>query len=153
MRIGVFLACLSLATLSRPLAAEEAPFGVWLVEDGEGAIEMLPCPDGASLCGRLAWLKPNNSGLTARDRNNPDPSLRDQPLCGLVLMTGFVQDEAGVWRDGAIYNPDDGRRYAATIRRDGPDRLRLRGYFLTPVLGATQIWTRAPETLGRCSIS
>ena len=129
--------------------AEEPPFGVWLVESEDGAIEILPCPDSAALCGRLVWMKPDG-GPPSLDRRNPDPAKRDQPLCGLMLMTGFRQDETGAWKDGDIYNPDDGNRYPAIIRRDGPDQLKLRGYLMIPLLGQTQTWRRAPPDLGRC---
>lgn len=130
--------------------AEEPPFGVWLVENEEGAIEILPCADGQSLCGRLVWMKPDG-GPPPLDRHNPDPARRAQPLCGLTLMTGFRQDEGGVWRDGDFYNPEDGNRYPAIIRRDGPNQLKLRGYLLIPLLGQTQTWRRAPPDLGRCA--
>ena len=43
---------------------------------------------------------------------------------------------------GSIANPQNGHHYSAKIRLMSPDRLRLRGYFLLPMLGATRFWTR-----------
>jgi uncharacterized protein (DUF2147 family) len=133
-----------------PAFAEPPPFGLWLVENGEGAIEILPCPDTAALCGRLVWMKPD-SNPPPLDRHNPDPAKRNHPICGLMLMTGFNQDATGAWKGGDLYNPEDGHRYPAIIRRDGPDLLKLRGYVLIPLLGQTQTWRRAPPDLGRCA--
>lgn len=125
---------------------------MWLVEDDEGAIEIMSCPqDATTLCGRLVWMKPDG-GPPPLDRFNPDTTKRSKPLCGLMLMTGFRRDETGAWRDGAFYNPDDGRQYPAIIRPDGPDRLKLRGYLLIPLLGQTQTWRRAPPDLGQCVV-
>ena len=118
------------------------------MEDGEGAIQLSACGD--TLCGHLVWLRESDSARPPLDENNPDPSLRRRPLCGLPLLNGFRQDPDGVWRGGDIYNPDDGRRYDATIRREGSDRLLLRGYLLLPLLGSTQTWTRAPPGLALC---
>jgi uncharacterized protein (DUF2147 family) len=95
-------------------------------------------------------MKPDGAASLKRDVNNPDPTRRAEPLCGLTLMTGFRQDEGGAWVGGKIYNPEDGHFYDARLRRDGEDRLKLRGYFLISALGATETWTRAPEDLGRC---
>ena len=143
-RLGLVLGLL----IGIPASANDLPHGLWLVEDGEGAIEFARCDD--ALCGRLVWLRDADASRPPLDVNNPDPAQRLRPLCGLPLLTGFRQDPDGVWRGGDIYNPDDGRRYSASIRRDGPDRLFLRGYFLVPLLGSTQTWTRVVGDLPRC---
>ncbi len=150
MRLTPIYAGFLLVFWSVVAAAEEPPLGIWLVEEEDGAVEILPCPDSGLLCGRLVWLKPDG-GPPPLDQKNPDPAKRGEPLCGLMLMTGFRQDETGAWTDGRFYNPDDGGRYPAVIRREGPDKLRLRGYLLIPLLGQTQTWRRAPPDLGRCA--
>ena len=150
MRIPILaLAALSLAVLV-PAARAQAPSatGGWLSEDGKGVIEIYPC--GGKLCGKLAWLaEPNSDGKPKLDRNNPDPALRRQPLCGLTMLRDFRQLEPNRWGDGLIYNPENGKTYHATLTLDG-NQLKLRGYVGIPLFGETQTWTRADPKLKSC---
>jgi len=150
MRILILgLATLSLAVLA-PAAGAQAPSvtGRWLSEDRKGVIEIYPCGD--KVCGKLAWLaEPNENGKPKLDHNNPDPALRQQPLCGLVMLRGFHQTEPNRWGDGLIYNPENGKNYHATLTLDG-NVLKLRGYVGIPLFGATQTWTRADPKLKGC---
>ena len=151
-------------TAPKPAAAEEAapqppatedatpqpatPFGVWFTQDYDGAIELYPCGE-SQLCGRLIWMAdetppPGSEGVPL-DLNNPEPAKRGHPLCGLEMMRGFRQTKADLWSDGVIYNPDDGHDYHAEIHVQGPVALGMRGFILTPLLGQTEIWTRAPD--------
>src|SRR5689334_61023 len=61
--------------------------GVWLTDDGEGAIEILPC--GEQRCGRIVWMKnKDDKGRMPTDEKNPDVSLRSRPICGLMIVNG-----------------------------------------------------------------
>ncbi len=116
--------------------------GVWLTEKGDAKIKIAPCGD--QLCGHIVWmLKPlDDEGKEKLDKNNPDEALRARPILGLKLLNGFVRD-AGAWTGGHIYSPRDGKSYNANMVLDGPDKLRLRGYVGLPLLGRTEVWTRA----------
>jgi len=93
------------------------------------------------------WLsEPNRDGKPAIDRNNPDEALRTRPLCGLEMLGDFRQTEPNRWGDGWIYNPENGKRYHATMTLDG-NLLKLRGYVGIPLFGETQTWTRADPKL------
>jgi uncharacterized protein (DUF2147 family) len=135
-------------------AAEAQPqgnaVGNWLVSDKKGIIEIYPC--AARLCGRLAWmdepLRPD--GSIKRDDHNSDPALRARPLCGLPIMTGFMQTAPDEWEDGRIYDPTDGSTYHAEMRLDNAGTLRLRGYVLLPLLGQSRVWTRVTGDFQRC---
>ncbi|MEI7607290.1 MAG: DUF2147 domain-containing protein [Rhodospirillaceae bacterium] len=151
--LRVILAVLLLAMASLPAAAEPAAaekdsaFGVWFTQDHDAAFDLYPCAEGA-LCGRLIWMAdespdPGGEG-PPRDLKNPDPAKRSHTLCGMELLTGFHQDEDGIWDGGRIYNPEDGELYRVRIDVRGPFTLGLRGYILIPLLGRTQIWTRVP---------
>ncbi len=136
-------------------ALERDPTGVWLTEDGKAAVAVQAC--GPALCGRLVWIDERRPPPGAPpgppvDAFNPDPTLRDRPLCGLEMLAGFEPQEPELWTGGTVYNPEDGRTYRARLRLVGPDVLELRGYVLIPLLGRTQIWTRAGADFHwRCS--
>jgi uncharacterized protein (DUF2147 family) len=101
--------------------------GSWLTEDGEGVILIAPCPTG--LCGRISGLSDPD---TAKD-------WLGRPQCGLEIIHGLAETEPGIW-SGTITDPRDGNAYRARLWRDTEGRLRLRGYLLLPLLGATQLW-------------
>ena len=151
MRISILgLAALVLAMLIPGAGAQQTPpvAGRWLVEDRKGVIEIYPCAD--KVCGKLAWLsEPNIDGKPKVDRNNPDEALRTRPLCGLAMLGDFRQTEPNRWGDGWIYNPENGKRYHATMTLDG-NLLKLRGYVGIPLFGETQTWTRADPKLKSC---
>ena len=68
--------------------------------------------------------------------------LKDRPLVGLQILSGFVQD-GGRWSGGQILDPETGKIYSASLSlEDGGKKLRLHGYFLIPVLGRTEHWLR-----------
>src|SRR5436305_14492041 len=72
-------------------AVAELPEGRWLTQVNSGVVESYRCSD--ALCGRLVWfrmqsLHDNQQGL---DIQNPTAGLRNRPLCGLVILSGFRQ--------------------------------------------------------------
>jgi uncharacterized protein (DUF2147 family) len=143
---------LAAALLAAAPAAADPTLGPWLTEDRRGVIELARCDDAAGprLCGRLAWTADPADAPIPRDGRNPDPALRDRPLCGATLFYDFRPGPDGAWIDGRIYNPEDGEVYRATIRADGDGRLVLRGYVLVPLLGRSQTWTRVTEPPPPC---
>lgn len=143
------LATLSLAILAPGAGAQTPPVaGRWLTEDGKGVIEIYPCAD--KVCGKLAWLsEPNSNGKPKLDDNNPNKALRTRSLCGLEMLGDFHLTEPNRWGDGWIYNPENGKRYHATMTLDG-NLLKLRGYVGIPLFGETQTWTRADPKLKSC---
>ena len=116
------------------------PRGMWMTEGGKSRIEILDC-DG-KLCGRIVWIaEPNNEdGSPKRDIENDDPALRDRPILGLELLTGFSDDGDGEWTGGRIYNPEDGETYRSKLELRGPNALKVSGCVLFFCQG--QIWTR-----------
>ena len=84
----------------------------------------------------------DDEGCDLRDRNNPEPALRQRPVVGLEILHGLTPGADGTWTDGRIYDPGSGSTYTCNIVLDGDDRLRLRGYIGIPLLGRTTTWTR-----------
>ena len=100
-----------------PAQAAASVTGLWVTTEKDSIVEIGPC--GAALCGRIARiLKPNPNG-PPRDINNPDPSLRNRPIQGLPILTGFR--DAGTNWEGTAYDPRAGKSYRSylTLMRDG----------------------------------
>ncbi len=149
-RLVLALAVLVAAAVPPGARAQQPPIlGRWLSQSGKGVIEIYRCAE--KLCGKLIWIaEPIRDGAPATDRNNPDPALRQRPLCGLVMLGGFVPIETNRWGEGWIYSPENGKTYRAQMRIDGPNVLKLRGYVGIPLFGETQTWTRADPKLKGC---
>jgi len=107
---------------------------------------------GNLLCGHIYWLKKplSQGGRPKRDRHNPDAGLRDRPLCGLRILTGFRRTKDGVWSAGEIYNPNDGRSFNSTMTLEKDGGLRIRGYVGLTLFGKTVEWVRSREKPARC---
>lgn len=140
MRRLAALACL--LVLAFPARAA-SPVGGWWTEGRNGQVTIEGCGD--RLCGKLAALKEplNAEGQPKRDRNNPDPALRDRPLIGLPLLRGFAPDpdEPNKWSGGTIYDPESGKTYKCTLTLQADGLLEVRGYVGLPLLGRSQTWS------------
>jgi uncharacterized protein (DUF2147 family) len=141
---------IALAALAAPaMAQDDAVFGLWRSESGAAVVEIAPC--GAQACGTVVALREplDANGAPKTDVRNEDRALRDRRVCGLRLLSGFDRQGAGVWKDGEIYNAEDGKTYSAQMTVEG-DSLRLRGYVGVPLFGKTQVWTRETPAVARC---
>ena len=107
---------------------------------------------GSKLCGSLYWLKMplSSNGLPKRDKHNPNEALRDRPLCGLQILTGFQPANDALWQDGEIYNPDDGLFFSSTMKLSPEGVLNIRGYVGISLFGKTLEWVRPTEEISRC---
>ena len=142
------LTLFALGTSPGDAADSASPEGYWVMRGY--VIQVERC--GAGICGQLVALRPGRNPETALDRKNPDPQRRTRLLCGLELFGGFRQarNDRAKWEGGWIYNPEDGRTYSSEFRVDGPDTLKVRGYFLTPLIGRTVTLSREAEPQSRC---
>jgi len=148
----LFLALVALAGLS-PLALAQSvrstnfephsPVGRWkTVDDATGKVTGIVAirEENGKLYGTIEQLF---------DPPVPHPTcylcsgdLKDRPLVGLQILSGFVQD-GGQWSGGQILDPETGKIYSASLSlEDRGKKLRLHGYFLIPVLGRTEHWLR-----------
>lgn len=138
------------ALVGKAAAANRGVAGHWLVANERAIIRLEPC--GPTMCGRLAWLSEPyaDDGGPKRDTENPDPSRRGRPLCGLRLVSGLERAGADRWEDGEIYNSRDGSIYGLDVELSGPDTLSVRGYLGVRLFGRTQKWTRVGGDRGGC---
>jgi uncharacterized protein (DUF2147 family) len=115
--------------------------GVWLMGT-KLAIQFFEC--GNVVCGRVIWLKESLDlqGLLKRDKLNPDPALRERPVCGPTIIWNLHPTDASHWEDGWFYNPDDGSTYRVKIELQSDDVLSAR--ISADPLGKTKTLVRIP---------
>lgn len=146
--ISAFMALFITAVFSMSATAQikaDDVAGVWLNEDKDAQIEIEN--RGGKFYGNIVWLEEpidEDTGKPKLDDENPDPELRNRPVMGLELLTGFVFDGDDEWEDGDIYDPKSGKTYSCYMRftDDTKDRLKVRGFIGVSLLGRTTYWTR-----------
>lgn len=113
--------------------------GKWLSSDQEGITEIYE--QGGKYFGKIQWLKiPNDlKGIPFKDTENPNKSLREQALIGLLILKDFVYKN-NEWKSGTIYDPTDGKTYTCTMWLTDNNTLKVRGYL--GLFYQTQTWTR-----------
>jgi uncharacterized protein (DUF2147 family) len=71
-----------------------------------------------------------------------DGARHNQPVLGMTILWGFTKQE-NEYGGGEILDPEDGKIYHAKMKLiDGGQKLEVRGYIGTPMLGHTRIWLR-----------
>jgi uncharacterized protein (DUF2147 family) len=128
----------------RIMAFATVPDGVWLI-DGKAAVQIFDC--SGLLCGRILWLQiPRDpQGRLSRDRDNPDPALRQRQLCGLTILWGLRTTGPDRWGGGWFYNPDDGKTYRVSAELRSADLIVARIYLGVPFFGETKTLVRVPH--------
>lgn len=127
------------------LAAAGAPTGTWMTEEGDSKIRISSC--GKALCATVVWAK-----VEGRDGNNPNPALRRRPIVGMELSTDMMPDGQGGWA-GSIYNPENGKTYAATLKPKGERALEVGGCILGGLLCGSESWTRQPDDTASAQVA
>ena len=123
-------------------ASAAVPQGVWMV-DGRAALQIYDC--NGLMCGRLRWMDtPRDAkGEPKRDKNNPDPTLRQRELCGLTLLWDLRPAGPDRWEGGHFYNPESGKTYNVVTEQRSSDQLVARVYDGFTQLGETKTLHRA----------
>ena len=133
---------LSLFLLALPPAAPviaQGLLGDWVAPD-KSIVRIYDC--NSAICAKIVYIDPAIGHTT--DGLNPDAAKRGQPLCELVIGTGFRQTKPTRAEGGRLYDPESGNTYSGTLALDGA-KLRLHGYVGIPVFGRTEDWNRAPS--------
>jgi uncharacterized protein (DUF2147 family) len=118
-------ALLAVSGLAGGAEASEAT-GVWRMDNGKVTVRVSRC--GANLCGTVVGLrKPrDDKGRPRRDKENPNPALRERPVIGLTILSNMRSGGNGYWT-GTIYNPDDGRTYRSEMKLQNANTMRVDG--------------------------
>ena len=111
-RFNIILAFL-LLSLSALAQKGDAVLGIWQSEHGNGRIQIYKT--GNEYNGKLVWTKKalDESGKPNLDVNNPNESLRSQPIKGLEVLKDFTYKSEGTWDGGTVYDPRSGKTYSA----------------------------------------
>ena len=134
-----FLA-VSLVLMSADYEANEL-LGIWLNDEKDAHVKIYKCGD--EYCGKIVWLKePEEDGSPKKDKKNPNDALKERPLKGLDILSGFNFEGNRKWEDGTIYNPRDGKTYSCFLQILEDGRLKVRGYIGISLIGKTNYWTR-----------
>ena len=134
----LFAAALTCAGLALAVPAMASPIdGVWQTEAVGGTVQIYEC--GAALCGKVLTSERIKANPNVTDEKNHDESLRSRPLKGLVIMNGFTGGPPD-WKEGSIYNPEDGGTYKGTIHMSDPGTLKLKGCWA--FICKTQTWKK-----------
>ena len=138
-----FLAVIFLFTIHAVKAADgDVLLGEWLNQEKDAKIEIYKC--GNKFCGKIVWLEePNEEDGTPKiDDENPDESLQNRPIMGLILLKDFEYKGDEMWEDGTIYDPKSGKTYSCYLSLESPTKLKVRGYIGFSLIGKTNYWTR-----------
>ena len=141
MRRTLLVALLA-SIASQATAAALDVEGDWLAGSRDGSIRgyvrISDCGDGTP-CGILTDYDTSKTAQR-RDARNPDPRLRPRSLVGVPVLWGFTR-QGEFWRQGHLYNPEDGSTFNSNLKLDGRGRLRVTGCI--GILCRTQVWSRS----------
>jgi uncharacterized protein (DUF2147 family) len=132
---------LFLSSLFAQKSAAEKIVGVWLRDDNYIKIEIYKA--GPQYFGRLIEGNPlyETDGITLkRDENNTVGRLRIRQLKNLTVLTNI--DYEGRVYGGTYYDFVSGKWYRSTLRLQGQNVLKIRGYTDLSLFGKTTTWTR-----------
>ena len=135
MRLSLLVG--SIALVSSPAFATDQIDGHWITQDRKAEVTIAPC--GKTRCGRISKILAPTPKGPPHDDNNPNKSLRNRPILGLEVLSGFTAN-GDQWR-GHIYSPQEGKTYRAILSRDESGQLKVKGCIA--IFCKTQIWTRA----------
>ena len=147
--IYIFLTSVLLTAAFALAAGPDDILGVWNTSEHDARIEIYKCV--TKYCGKIVWLKEPTyeagskegvPGTPILDHNNPNPVLRRKPLIGSPILIDFVFTSENLWKDGKIYNSENGKIYSGKLTLISPDQLNVRGFIGISLFGGSTTWTR-----------
>ena len=130
-----------IATMFSFAPGHDAVLGEWFNGDKDATLMLFE--KNGRVYGKIHWLKePNENGKPKVDKNNPDPSKRNTPALGLVILKDFEKTKDGYWENGTIYDPNNGKTYKCNLTLKDKNNLDVRGYIGFSLLGRTESWTK-----------
>ncbi|GAA0726023.1 hypothetical protein GCM10009430_32550 [Aquimarina litoralis] len=136
--LSLLIATLLLSVNAFSQVEADDVIGQFWTENKEGKIQIYK--ENNKYLGKIIWRK------DARlDIENPEESLRNRSVIGIVFMKDFVFDD-DKWGDGKIYSIDNGNTYSSKMwLEEDKDILKLRGFVGISLLGKTATLIRVKE--------
>ena len=141
---AVCLAASADAQYAPPVPAADGVLGYWSTDAGS-VLHIDHC--GPAVCMTIVTISQKAPGVI--DGHNPDPALRERPVCKMVIGNGFVLKDADHGENGRIYDPESGKTYRSVIASEG-NTLSVRGYIGVKALGRSQTWKRTSARSATC---
>lgn len=122
--------------------------GYWVTNDDKSLkpssiIQVWQDPSNKMYYGKIYKIYPINGHKVTDLCKACKGELKNHPMLGLQIIRHMVYND-GMYRNGFVLDPRDGKEYKATMRLDdGGMKLKLRGYIGLPLFGKTAIWNRA----------
>ena len=129
----------TLMAISAPAFADAPVEGRWVTEDKDAIVEIKPC--GSSICGRIVKFLKRPPTENPKDTKNPEVSLRNRPIMGLAVLSGFRPDDDDGQYKGKIYDPKSGKTYKSYLSKRRNGTLKVQG--CVSVFCKTQTWRPA----------
>jgi uncharacterized protein (DUF2147 family) len=150
--IAFLFTALAIALIQFPALADDsadAILGDWHTTGNKSVVKIIK-RDGHYFGQIVSLGKPNwpvddklgMGGKPRNDRKNPDPALRDRPIVGLEIVSGFSYAGKNRWADGKVYDPESGKTYSGKMTLLPDNHLELRGFIGISLIGRSVTWTR-----------
>lgn len=127
--------------------AQMSPMGLWRSIDDETKQPKAEIRIGQNAAGVLSGVVEKSLAAVA----NTDPlctlctdDRKGQPKIGMEIIRGGLQAPGkAVWEGGKILDPENGKIYSLRLSpSEGGQKLEVRGFIGTPLLGRSQTWIR-----------
>ncbi len=117
--------------------------GVWLEEKKQSHIEIYKNKNGLYE-GKIIWLAEplDENGNIKKDKENPNPTLREKKLEGLTIIKELEATDDNKWGNGSIYDARSGKTYNLNATLKNNNTLFMRGYIGFSLIGKTTTWTK-----------
>jgi uncharacterized protein (DUF2147 family) len=119
--------------------------GDWISGNGSLKMNIYKASDG-EFRGKIIWTRDDDfeDGRPLVDGLNPDLALRERPIVGLEFITGLkFYPRKQEWKDGHVYDPEEGKTYHLKVWLENETTLNLRGSIDSlSMLGETYSWHR-----------
>jgi uncharacterized protein (DUF2147 family) len=147
--VTLFITVFMLISIRGYAGGERSLIGVWANEENSALIEIFE--KDQKFYGKIVWLREPLNPETLKpktDLKNPDRSLQDRKIIGLIILKDLIFDNENAWTKGTVYDPNNGSTYNAevTISSDGLT-LSIKGYRGLSIFGRTEIWRRSNKKI------
>lgn len=126
---------MSFASYSQTTNSDDI-IGKYMTENNEGMVEIFK--RDSKYYGKLVW----NKTADKLDINNPDKTQHTVLIRGKELLKNFDFDGSGLWHNGTIYDPKNGKTYSCKLTRDEKGNLNVRGFIGISLIGRTSYWLK-----------